>query len=300
MANVLKELVGKKALRSRPQKFVYESTGYLTIMGSTAYAVNETNSDHDVYGWFMPPKSYVFPHLAGNIQGFGRAPQSYDDWQEHHIQHPDKDREYDFSMYSIVKYFQLCMGCNPNMIDSLFTPERCVLFTTAAGRYMKDNRLKFLHKGAWNTYRGYAYGQIKKIKNKKPTGKRIALVEKFGYDTKDAYHIVRLILQAEQIMAECDLDLERNAAILRSIRQGEWTFAKIEDYFDTKTKSLETVYANSKLRPVADEDMIKGLLLECLEMHYGNLASAVVDEKGATRALREISEILAKNSALLI
>ncbi len=153
-----------------PPKFIPSNCHYLTIMGSLAYGVSSDNSDFDVYGFCIPPKDMIFPHLAGEIPGFGRQINRFEQWQEHHVMDPSanggKGIEYDFSIYGIVKYFQLCMENNPNMIDSLYTPRRCVLHTTQIGNLVRDNRDKFLHKGAWHKFKGYAYSMLHKAKNK--------------------------------------------------------------------------------------------------------------------------------------
>lgn len=41
-------------------------------MGSIAYGVFADQSDRDIYGFCILPKEDVFPHLAGEIPGFGQ------------------------------------------------------------------------------------------------------------------------------------------------------------------------------------------------------------------------------------
>ena len=105
--------------------------------------------------------------------------------------------------------------------------------------------------------------------------KRKELVEKYGYDTKYAYHIFRLLDEVEQILTEGTIDLKRNREQLKSVRRGEWKIENIKEYFAKKESELETLYTNSKLRYSPDEESIKQLLLNCLEHHYGNLGNIV-------------------------
>jgi hypothetical protein len=100
-------------------------------------------------------------------------------------------------------------------------------------------------------------------------------IVKHGYSTKFAYHVVRLLNEVEQILIEHDLDLERNREQLKSIRRGEWKEQQIVEYFQTKEKELEKVYSESTLRHSPDENRIKTILLECLEMYYGSLDGAI-------------------------
>ena len=122
--NVIQHLLAQK--RIHPPVWLADNLHYLTIMGSTAYGVADTNvnSDVDLYGFCIPPKEIVFPHLAGEVWGFGRykegMPRShFGQYQQHHVQDPTalggQGREYDVTVYSIVKFFQLCMECNHSL-----------------------------------------------------------------------------------------------------------------------------------------------------------------------------------------
>ncbi len=272
-----------------------------TMMGSIAYGCSGGNSDIDVYGFSIPPKNVIFPHLAGEIEGFGRQKKRFEQWQEHHITDPDTGKEYDFQIYNIVKYFQLCMENNPNMIDSLFTPEFCVLHSTRISTMVREKRKLFLHKGHWPKFKGYAYSQMHKalIKSPETGSKRMEVVEKFGFDVKFMYHVVRLMYEAEQILTTGDLDLQRDREHLKAIRAGEQTLEQIREWASAKGKVLEETYISSTLPWGPPEKEIKELLLTCLEEHYGSLDKCVIREDEATRALREINEIIQKHGKLL-
>lgn len=139
---------------------------YEVIMGSNAYGVSTDTSDVDVYGFSIPPKHILFPYSYGNIVGFGKAPENYEQYQKHHILDKQHRKEYDINIYNIVKYFQLCMENNPNMVDSLFVPTRCVLHSSSIGNHVRDNRKMFLSKAVYHKFRGYAHSQLHKMKDK--------------------------------------------------------------------------------------------------------------------------------------
>lgn len=246
-------------------------THYEVIMGSFAYGVSDTTSDMDVYGVFIPPLEYIFPHTAGYIPGFGEAPPKYDVYQNHHIAFEDK--EYDLALYSFIKYVDLLTDNNPNIIDSLFVPPRCIVHSTEIGNILRENRKKFLHKGIHHKLKGYAYQQLKKIGVKEAHGKRAESVEKYGYDVKFAYHVVRLLQQSEMVMMEHDLDLEKNRELLKAIRRGEWTLDQLKMWFNKREGELDTLYIDSDLRYGPDYDTIKRIIMNCLEAHFGSLAA---------------------------
>jgi len=147
-----------------PPKWLPQNIHYEVITGSTSYAVSSDTSDMDIVGFAIPPKDDIFPHLRGEIPGFGKPHQSFNVWQQHHVQ--DGEQEYDFTIYSIVKFFNLAMENNPNMVDILFTPQRCVLYCSQIAQIVRDNRKLFLHKGSYHKMRGYSYAQLNKIGNK--------------------------------------------------------------------------------------------------------------------------------------
>ena len=294
---ILQKLRSANAIH--PPRWLVDNTQYLTVMGSVSYGVSGESSDVDVYGMCIPPKDVVFPHLAGEIMGFGKPRERFDQWQQHHVQPPDgRETTYDFQVFGIVRYFQLCMECNPNMIDSLFTPRRCVMHSTQVGEIMRENRKLFLHKGAWHKFRGYAYSQMHKIKGKVNSSNpdRAASIGRHGYDVKFAYHVVRLLDEIEQIMVEHDLDLERNREQLKAIRRGEWTLEQIERHFEGKERALENTYASSTLAHSPDEAKIKEVLMTCLEMHFGSVADAIQRKPSVERLVRDVQDVLARYS----
>jgi predicted nucleotidyltransferase len=277
-----------------PPSFLASNVQYETIMGSMAYGVNKDESDEDVYGFCIPPKEIIFPHLAGVIPGFDKQYERFDHYQQHHIKFSEK-KEYDIVIYNIVKYFRLCADGNPNMIDSLFTPANCIKTCTQVGNMVRENRKIFLSKKCWHTFKGYAYSQMSKIRSgaNKSNPKRQENINKFGYDLKFSYHLVRLINEVEQILVEGDLDLQRNREQLKSIRKGEWTLEEVESYFKDKERDLEKVYLASKAVPdLIQEVEIKQLLIDCLEHHYGSLEKAIVAPDRATKALSDIKKVI--------
>ena len=317
MSSVFEKLISKGLIYDYPFH-IKNNVHYEVMMGSTAYGVSNDTSDIDVYGFSMPPKTMLFPYSLGHMFGFGTPPEAFNQFQKHHIK--DGDTEYDLSIYNIVKFFQLCMENNPNMVDALFVPTRCVLHSTGIGNHIRDNRHMFLSKRVWHKFKGYAFSQLHKMRNKHalefvnlcdeysldiyadlkellhglPTGndelvrkmcslvgkldrngkrsKRLTTIQKYGFDVKFGYHVVRLLDECEQILETGDLDLTRAREQMKAVRNGEWSMERIIEYFDVKNAYLEELYGDTTAIPYAPpEDHIKNLLVECIEMHYGSI-----------------------------
>lgn len=299
MASTTQKLMEKGLLRGA-HAFLEFNVVYETIMGSHAYGVADTSvkqklPDYDIYGIAIPPKQMVFKHLAGWIPGFGPEPPGFEQWHQHHIvdmQSGSHGKEWDLQIFGIVKFFELCRENNPNMIDSLFTPEECVVHCTQVGRMVRDHRRLFLSKLCWKKFRGYAHSQLKKLGDKNPIGGRKEIIERFGYDVKFAYHIVRLFDEAEQILLEGNLDLQRSKDVLKSIRRGEWKVEELRAWVVEKDKALESAYVTCQLPELPILEPIRKLLIDCLESHYGSISECVEQLGWAESTLRDIDQLI--------
>ena len=131
-----------------------------------------------------------------------------------------------------------------------------------------------------------------------PVGsKRIKTVMEKGWDTKFGYHLVRLILEAEQILSEKDLNLRANSKLLKEIRGGAWALSDVEKFFSEKEKRLEELYKTSSLPYGPDEDAIREVLWSAITMHYREMTDLLKDidliEK-LESAIKEINEVISK------
>lgn len=161
MSSIVLELYEKRKISCQP--FVSQ-THYETIMGSEAYGVSNNNSDVDIYGFTIPPKEYLFYPQDAVIGFKDKNLENFEQFQQHHV--VSGDREYDLNIFNISKYFQLCMENNPNMVDSLYTPERCIKHISKIGELVRSERKIFLHKGSFHKFRGYAHAQLHKAAEK--------------------------------------------------------------------------------------------------------------------------------------
>lgn len=300
MPSKVKTFVSQGLIKSVPSH-VPENIQYEVFTGSHAYGTHTTESDFDVVGFSIPDKVIVFPHLQGEIDGFGPKAQRFEQWESNKgggkkIIDPTTGKEWEFVIYSIAKYFDLCSNGNPNMIDTLFVPLQCITHMTPVGQMVHERRHLFLSKKIWHTFKGYAYSQLECIrkKNPPPQSKRREAFDKFGYDVKFAYHVVRLMNEAEQILEEGDLDLLRSKEQLKSVRRGEWTLEEIDRYQRENEARLMKLYDSSTLPHKPRIDEIRQLLIDCLEQHFGNLKNCVELVDPSIRAIGEIEQILLK------
>lgn len=286
-----------KELQGKLPEYVINNSVYETIMGSNAYGTAlENKSDLDIYVIYLPKREQLFPNLAGKIWGFDQ----FDEHKTYNLTKIKKDEnEFDIQLYSITTFFKLASECNPNIIDSLFVDYDCIRKLSNVGHLIRDNRKLFLSKLVYAKFRGYAYSQLSKVriivenantdilsfykqsKKENFTSKRFEINET-GIDWKFLYHVFRLVYECEQILSNGDLNLRQDNEFYKQIRKGNFSLNCLLEIFCEKEKYLEKLYNESKLTNVCDKKKIKELLINCLEIHYGNLSEVLYISKYST------------------
>lgn len=247
--------------------FVGPNMAYETLAGSHAYGTYMEDSDIDVMGFCVPPKEIVFPHTQGYIWGFGTKPTQFNQNQDHNIEYGNDI--IDLTIYSIVRFCDLAMDNNPNVIELLFTPDECRTYMSDVGKVIWDGRHKFLNKKSFHRFMGFAHSMLNKLKKRDRSPERLA---------KYAYHGARLAFEAEDILKHGQLRLRREEATdyLMRIRNMDVPSKEVEEFIESKEVELQELYENSNAVPWApDEAAVKELLLNALEEHWGDLEGCV-------------------------
>ncbi len=103
----------------------------------------------------------------------------------------------------------------------------------------------------------------KKTRNKK----RFALEDKYGYDTKHAYHLVRLIRMCREILTTGKVIVKRpDAEELLAIRKGAWSYDQLIDFAEGEDAALQELYTSSKALPkTPDFKYLDNLCIKAVE-----------------------------------
>lgn len=174
--------------------------------------------------------------------------------------------EWDTVFYEIRKFVRLLLNNNPNVLGLLWLENTMYIHRTEAGEELIRNRDKFLSKRCYKTFCGYAYSQLYKMENNACMGymgdKRKRLVEKYGYDTKNASHLIRLLEMGIEALTEGKINVWRpNNAKLVAIKDGQFSLEQIKDEADELFKEMRSAYVRSKLPDDPDQKSIEKILI---------------------------------------
>lgn len=214
---------------------VINCTIFEFIRGSNAYGTNTPESDEDIGGVFIPSKEIILGVKHADV---------FDNWKDSNGNKIDK------SMYNLNKAFDLFIDNNPNMLDFLYAPERCIKIATKEWERIADIRDEFLCTKAKFTFQGYAYAQMKRLESHrtflrhlvtKPNRVDFGLPEQSMFPETQVEVIARLA--SEYVNSE-DRDEFMNEITSVMHSEGALTFKK---------------YISPELYPIAITDFKRGL-----------------------------------------
>ena len=232
---------------------------YKAITGSSAYGTYTKESDMDYSGIFIPAEDYVI--------GLYKCDQVNLGTKNHSLNRKNTKDDIDYSVYSLTKFIHLAIGNNPNIIELFFMPENCILYKHPIMEKLLNNYKLFISKKAFHTFTGYAYAQRKKLENM--TG-RTELVAKYGYDTKFASHLIRLLYEGWQILVEGKITLPlTNNNLILDIKKGRYDLNRVLNEADSLEAQINIAYSTTNLQHSADIVNINKLQKSMLKKWWG-------------------------------
>lgn len=218
--------------------------------------------DKDVMAICVPPIDYFFGLKEYGSRGTKEIKK--DPW--------------DIVVYEIRKFIQLLKMGNPNVLGMLWLQKNHYITVTESGDLLIKNRGLFVGRHVYKSFVGYAYGQLHRMTHWTPetykTGhmgtKRKMLVEKFGYDTKNASHLIRLLRMGIEFLKDGELNILRhdNQQLLE-IKRGEWSISDIKTEADRLFKLSEETYLKSTLPKQPDDEEVDKLCQAIIRRHLG-------------------------------
>lgn len=159
----------------------------------------------------------------------------------------------DTVVYELRKFVRLLMNSNPNVISLLWLEEHDYIKVSDLGMILLSFRNDFLSKRIYKSFGGYAHGQARKMTSGACQGymgeKRKALVEKFGFDTKNASHLIRLLTMGIEILEGKGVLVKRtkDRQKLMDIKKGLWTLKEVQYEAGQLRRIFDDAYKHTEL-----------------------------------------------------
>jgi predicted nucleotidyltransferase len=232
----------------------WQTAGLAGYRGSVAHGTcRDIIDDIDIIGVFVAPLS----HYLG-LTCFER------------VERIGVKNRYDFCLYEIKKYVGLLLKSNPNVLGLLWLPQNLYIKQSSWGKLLIDNRNIFLSKTIYKTFGGYAYAQLSKMtrpatKQAFQGEKRRERFEKYGYDCKNAAHLIRLLRMGIEALSASQINVVRyDARELKDIKQGKWELEKVRGEAHRLQNLLDEAYVRSSLPAKPDFHKAEKLLIDIL------------------------------------
>lgn len=193
--------------------------------------------------------------------------------------------KWDIVIYEALKFIGMLSNGNPNVITMLWLEPQHYLKISKAGMHILEQRDLFACKHLHRSFAGYAYGQAKRMRSPNSQGymgtKRKELFKKYGYDIKNAAHLIRLLRMCCEFLDSGRLQVYRttDAQELLDIKTGHWTLQHVEDEAKRLFDLAEEKYAVSKLPEKPDMDKVNQLCCNVMEEHHNVVYKCPFDPK---------------------
>lgn len=236
----------------------------LFVGGSELHGAKVGSTDDlDIYGVYLEPPLFKlgidrFDHYVWSTAGNDRR------------NGPD---DVDITLYSWTKLAGLMAKGNPTALHFLMAPN-------LTGRsdpwdtFILPNRQLFASKLAGSKFRGFAESQLRRLQGHGTGqhGQRPEYIGKFGYDTKAAMHIIRLLNEGIEFLNSGFITLTRpepERSLLVSIRTGEFgSLEKLLELANQKFQELQIAEEHSLLPAEVDRPQISQLVAQTYLKYY--------------------------------
>ena len=174
---------------------------------------------------------------------------------------------FDVVIYEVRKMIRLLAQGNPNVLSLLWLDN--YMRITQAGRMLVENRHLFMCKNIYNSFIGYAHSQLQRMTRFEHKGymgeKRKQLVEKHGFDARNASHLIRLLKMGIEALDTGELIVRRpDAEELLAIKRGEWSLEKVQSEAEVLFDACRAAKGQSPLPDSPDRDAINKLCVKVI------------------------------------
>ena len=206
---------------------------YRCIVGSRAYGLDDSQSDFDRRGIYLPPAE-----LHWSLYG---VPEQLD--------YNATEEVY----WEAQKFVVLALKANPNVLECLYTP--LVEHATPLAQELLKLRDGFLSKMVYQTYNGYVLSQFKKLQSD--------LRNKGELKWKHVMHLLRLLLSGVKVLEDGHLAVHvgPHRDRLIAVKNGQLSFEECEQWRRELHMQFDAALEKTKLPERPDYEAANAWLL---------------------------------------
>ena len=213
---------------------LYEHVIYRCVVGSRAYGLDESHSDTDRRGIYLPPAD-----LHWSLYG---VPEQL---EKHAAQE---------CYWELQKFLILALKANPNVLECLYTP--LVETTTPLAEELLAMRSAFLSQLVYQTYNGYVMSQFKRLEQD--------LRNRGTLKWKHVMHLIRLLLSGVTVLKEgfVPVRLDEHRERLLAIRREEMPWDEVNAWRLALHKQFDAALTTTRLPEQPDYRRANAFLLQ--------------------------------------
>lgn len=206
---------------------------YRCVIGSRAYGLENSESDTDRRGVYLPPADQHWS-LFG-------VPEQIEN---------DQTQE---CYWELQKFLTLALKANPNILECLYTP--LIEHVTPLGAELLALRGVFLSRLIYQTYNGYVGSQFRKLE--------ADLRNHGSIKWKHAMHLIRLLLSGIVALREgvVPVRVDEHRERLLTIRAGAEPWEQVNAWRLELHRAFDAAYAHSRLPERPDYERVNAFLI---------------------------------------
>lgn len=227
------------------------------LVGSTVHGLNLPGmDDRDEMGVCIEPREYVIGLKHFEQWTYRTKPEGV----------KSGPGDLDLTVYSLRKWCRLALAGNPTILLLLYIPKEQLSVCLPAGGMLRGLSGCFASRRALDAFLGYMMAQKQRLagerggRHAKP---RQDLVDKYGYDTKYAMHMMRLGFQGIEYGKTGHISLpmrEEERTYCFAVRKGEIEYSAVMTRLGELERELKDLTTTSPLPPDPDYTAINNFL----------------------------------------
>lgn len=172
----------------------------------------------------------------------------------------------DLSIYGLRKYLSLALKGNPAILLALFAPPEFIKRYDARGIYLQELAPHIISQQIYKPFVGYMTQQHERLLGLRGQRNitRPELVNKYGYDTKYAGHIVRLGAQGIELLTTGRMTLpmkQSDRDLVLAVRTGKYTLAQVSELIIAAEEGIERAFKESTLPLWPNRDLVEDWMM---------------------------------------